>query len=55
MENPVADVVEDDQELTPAEPEYLTDEEREPAVEPASEAGSVSYQGADFDAAGLLC
>lgn len=52
--NPAVDQVEDDQDLAVAEPEDLTDDEREAAIESEGEAEAVSYQGTDFDAEGLV-
>lgn len=52
--NPAADQVEDDQDLAVAEPEDLTDDERQAAIESEGEAEAVSYQGTDFDAEGLV-
>jgi hypothetical protein len=51
---PAADQVTDDQDLAVAEPEDLTDDERQAAIESEGEAEAVSYQGTDFDAEGLV-
>ncbi|MGQ1840303.1 DUF262 domain-containing protein [Kocuria turfanensis] len=54
MEIPAAGEVEDDQDLAAIEPDDLTDDELEAAIESEGEAEAVSYQGTDFDAEGLV-
>jgi hypothetical protein len=54
LESPAVGDVKDDQDLAVAEPNDLTDDEREAAVESEGEAEAVSYQGTDFDAEGLV-
>lgn len=54
MESPAAGEVKDDQDLAAIEPDVLTDDELEAAVESEGEAEAVSYQGTDFDAEGLV-
>lgn len=44
----------DYQDPSAAEPEDLTDDERDAAIESEGEAEAVSYQGTDFDAEGLV-
>lgn len=54
MDSPTAGEINDDQDLSAVDPDDLTDEEREAAVESEGEAEAVSYQGTDFDAEGLV-
>lgn len=54
MQNPADGEVEDDQDLAAVESKDLTDYERNAAVESEGEAETVTYQGTDFDAEGLV-
>lgn len=54
MQNTDVGGVEDDQDSAPVETPGLTEDELNAAVESEGEAESVSYQGTDFDAEGLV-